>query len=630
LQPRIRPGSGFILFTGVLLSACRMTPASHGAAPLAAMNDNRRPAGTLSSGVLTLDLDVRQGRWQPEGPNGIMLTVPVFAEHGKSPEVPGPLVRVPAGTRVKMHLHNALEKETVTVHGLHDRPGHTDQTIALAPNADRDVAFDAGPAGTYFYWATTTATFAIDDRAGDGMLSGAFIVDAPGSVVEDRVFVIDEWVDEPKTQTPSTKSHEAYLINGRSWPATERLTYPAGAPIHWRIVNTSIETHPLHLHGTYFSVDAAGDEGTMDPSTTPPPSVATRPVDPGRTMAMTWTPREPGNWVFHCHVLFHIDPQLRLTPAPSASDPHAEHADHGGGAELHMAGLTLAVAVTSPPDRVVTPEPSNPRRLTLEVGRRANGVTYPSPDDPKVRWPGLGYRLAGNTIPAPFVSPGPPIVLTRGEPVAISVVNHLDQTTTVHWHGIELRSYYDGVSGIGGSGDRRTPAIAPGQTFVAEFTPPRAGTFMYHTHLNDYQQLSTGLYGVIVVLEPGERFDPETDKVFVLGRGPDDDKDPVLINGREWPGGVDLKTGKTYRLRFAGITPAPSVTMSIRSGETLQSWQPIAKDGKALAGAAVVPATQKIFPGETFDFAFTPAASGPLRLVGAMTRQHTELALNVK
>ncbi len=596
------------------------------------MNDNRRPAGVLANGVLTLDLDVRQGRWQPEGPDGIVLTVPVFAEHGKPPDVPGPLIRVPAGTRVKMRLHNALDKETVTVHGLHDRPGHIDQTIALAPNADRDVAFDAGPAGTYFYWASTAAAAAaIDDRTGDGMLSGAFVVDAPGRVPDDRVFVIDEWYDEPKTQT-ATKGHDAYLINGRSWPATEHLTYPAGAPIHWRIINTSIETHPLHLHGTYFAVDAAGDEGTSDPPPASPPNVATQAVAPGHTIAMTWTPREPGNWVFHCHVLFHIDPELRFTPAAAPTPPsHDDHGDHAEDGTRHMAGLVLAVAVTPPPDRVAPVEAANPRRLTLEVGTRP-GISYPSVDDPKVRWPGLGYRLAGDGVAAaPFISPGPTLVLTRGEPVAISVVNHLDQSTTVHWHAIELESYYDGVSGIGGSGDRRTPVIAAGQTFVARFTPPRAGTFMYHTHLNDYRQLSTGLYGVIVVLDPGERFDPETDRVFVFGRGPDDDKDPVLVNGSEWPAGVDLKKGTTYRLRFAGITPAPAVKVSIRSGADLLTWRPLAKDGRALAAdAAPVPALQSVQPGETYDFAFTPATVGPLRLVGAMTRVHTELTLNIK
>jgi len=105
----------------------------------------------------------------------------------------------------------------------------------------------------------------------------------------------------------------------------------------------------------------------------------------------------------------------------------------------------------------------------------------------------------------------------------------------------------------------------------------------------------------------------------------------VLINGTEWPDGIVLKKGQAYRLRFAGITPAPAVTVSIRSGGTLQSWQPLSKDGKSFTSAPPAgPATQKIYPGETFDFAFTPAAAGPLRLVAALTRQHTELTLNIR
>jgi hypothetical protein len=105
----------------------------------------------------------------------------------------------------------------------------------------------------------------------------------------------------------------------------------------------------------------------------------------------------------------------------------------------------------------------------------------------------------------------------------------------------------------------------------------------------------------------------------------------VLINGTEWPDAIVLKKGQTYRFRFAGITPAPAVTVSIRSGGAIQSWQPLAKDGKSFVSAPPAgPATQKVQPGETFDFAFTPAAAGPLRLVAALPRQHTELTLNVK
>jgi len=59
---------------------------------------------------------------------------------------------------------------------------------------------------------------------------------------------------------------------------------------------------------------------------------------------------------------------------------------------------------------------------------------------------------------------GPPIVLIQGQPVEIEIVNKLRQPTAIHWHGIELESYYDGVPGWTGSNAEITPAIAPGSS----------------------------------------------------------------------------------------------------------------------------------------------------------------------
>src|SRR5262249_14594778 len=109
--------------------------------------------------------------------------------------------------------------------------------------------------------------------------------------------------------------------------------------------------------------------------------------------------------------------------------------------------------------------------------------------------------------------PGPLLVLHRGEPVEITLKNELPEAPSIHWHGIEMDSYFDGVPGWSGSSQSTTPAIEPGGTFRVRFTPPRAGTFIYHTHAEDTRQLASGLYGAIVVLEPGEHFDPARDHV---------------------------------------------------------------------------------------------------------------------
>ena len=81
--------------------------------------------------------------------------------------------------------------------------------------------------------------------------------------------------------------------------------------------------------------------------------------------------------------------------------------------------------------------------------------------------------------------PGPTLVLRRGEPVEIALLNQLPEATAVHWHGIELDSYFNGVGAWSGIGDRLAPLVAPGDSFIARMTPPRAGTFIYHTHAHE-------------------------------------------------------------------------------------------------------------------------------------------------
>lgn len=92
--------------------------------------------------------------------------------------------------------------------------------------------------------------------------------------------------------------------------------------------------------------------------------------------------------------------------------------------------------------------------------------------------------------------PGPTLRVPQGEPVRIVVENQLDQDTTVHWHGIRLPNAMDGVPGL------TQPPIKPGESFVYEFTPPDAGTFWYHPHVNSLEQLGRGLAGVLIIDEP--------------------------------------------------------------------------------------------------------------------------------
>ena len=91
--------------------------------------------------------------------------------------------------------------------------------------------------------------------------------------------------------------------------------------------------------------------------------------------------------------------------------------------------------------------------------------------------------------------PGTSIRLVHGQTLQATVHNDLDVPTTVHWHGIRVPNSMDGVAGV------TQPAIAPGDSFDYRFTPPDAGTFWYHSHINAHEQVGRGLYGPLVVEE---------------------------------------------------------------------------------------------------------------------------------
>ena len=107
----MRPGQALLLpLIVMLLSGTAPQPPL----PVASANDNRTPAGRLRDGVLTISLDATLATWHPDGDSLPGLPVEVFAEVGKRPSAPGPLVRVPVGTEIRATVRNSLERDTLT------------------------------------------------------------------------------------------------------------------------------------------------------------------------------------------------------------------------------------------------------------------------------------------------------------------------------------------------------------------------------------------------------------------------------------------------------------------------------------------------------------------------------------
>ena len=140
--------------------------------------------------------------------------------------------------------------------------------------------------------------------------------------------------------------------------------------------------------------------------------------------------------------------------------------------------------------------------------------------------------------------PGPQIRVREGDRVRVNVTNRLEQSTAVHFHGLELPNAMDGVPFI------TQPPIKPGDSFTYEFTAPNPGSHMYHSHHNSAEQVGMGLLGAFII-EP-KRPDPahraDVDYVMILNDGPHG----YTLNGKGFPATEPIvaRRGQTVRIRF--------------------------------------------------------------------------------
>lgn len=583
-------------------------------------NQNRAAAGKLANGVLNVEFEIRKGRWHAEAEDGPPLFVQAFGETGQPAQIPGPMLRMPEGTIVHAKVTNQLATKA-TVYGLNTRPGNPDAGFELKPDESRELSFVAGAPGTYFYWARTTDPPQIIPGIParplfeDAQLNGAFIVDPAGPVTPDRVFVINTMFAKADVIHPT---YEFLSINGKSYPYTEPLEYSVGEAIRWRVINPSFAEHPMHLHGAFYRLLTLGDSQAETVfAGEDRQSVVTEDLPSGHTMMIEWSPPHAGRWLFHCHFHLHIAGNKRIPvlnhatstgydPSEPAAAAHAHHEDMNGMND--MAGLVLVINAKTATSETAPVEVSATRKIDLVITPTAAAGKLPTFS--------CSVREGRKIVASEDKSVGPPIVVTRGEPTEITVVNNLQSPTTIHWHGIELDSYYDGVIG-GGVGSQMTPAIEPGKSFVARFTPNRAGTFIYHTHAADPGQLTGGVYGGLIVLEPGESFDAEHDKLFVIGsHDPTFFTKQITVNGNEEPAPMSLHAGTKYRLRLINIAPNLAANLQLGAAGNPPQWRQIAKDGALVPSrlAKPCPATLHIASGETYDFEFQPDRPGEIPL----------------
>ena len=166
-----------------------------------------------------------------------------------------------------------------------------------------------------------------------------------------------------------------------------------------------------------------------------------------------------------------------------------------------------------------------------------------------------GKDVMGMTVNGTI--PGPALNFTEGEYAVIFVKNEMGVETSVHWHGLLLPNFYDGVPYL------TTPPIKPGQTLKYEFPIKQSGTYWYHSHTMLQEQ--SGVYGSIVIQPKVKTLECDKELVLLLSDWTNEKPMNVLRNlkrGNEW-----------YGIKKGSSTPLNQVIARGAFGAQLNFWK---------------------------------------------------------
>ncbi|MCM5662504.1 multicopper oxidase domain-containing protein [Galbibacter mesophilus] len=166
-----------------------------------------------------------------------------------------------------------------------------------------------------------------------------------------------------------------------------------------------------------------------------------------------------------------------------------------------------------------------------------------------------GVTAKGMTINGGI--PGPVLEFNEGDLALINVTNKMDEETSVHWHGLILPNFYDGVPYL------TTPPIKPGTTFQYRIPINQSGTYWYHSHTMLQEQ--SGVYGSIIIQPKEKTLEYDKDLVVVLSDWTNENPMNVLRNlkrGNEW-----------YQVKKGTAVPLSRVIKEGAFGAQLKFWR---------------------------------------------------------
>lgn len=211
---------------------------------------------------------------------------PAYAINGT---VPGPVLRVNEGDRVRIVVDNQLPFPTSTHwHGMilpNDQDGVGGITQPhIEPGTTYTYEWTAEATGTHWYHAHSSGR-----HIGRGLYGALEVVPRSGDLEADEDY-----------RLMLGDTDLGFTINGRSFPSTPVLETKVGDRVRLRVINTGDQVHAFHLHGVPFRVMAQDGIPLADP-----PGMDTLTISPGQTYDLLFTQKYAGDWVIHCHMFIH-------------------------------------------------------------------------------------------------------------------------------------------------------------------------------------------------------------------------------------------------------------------------------------------------------------------------------------
>ncbi|WP_026450187.1 multicopper oxidase domain-containing protein [Aequorivita capsosiphonis] len=166
-----------------------------------------------------------------------------------------------------------------------------------------------------------------------------------------------------------------------------------------------------------------------------------------------------------------------------------------------------------------------------------------------------GKEVKGMTINGTI--PGPTLEFTEGEYAVIYVKNEMSVETSIHWHGMFLPNFMDGVPYL------TTPPIKPGTTFKYEFPLKQSGTYWYHSHTMLQEQ--SGVFGSLLIHPKEKTLEYDKDLIVMLSDWTNEKPKTVMRNlkrGNEW-----------YQMKKGTSTPLNKVIARGALGAQLDFWR---------------------------------------------------------